>query len=57
MTLRDIIGALNIQINYKCHVALESIKETLIKYTRLYSDFPILQIYIFLKLGRLKEQK
>lgn len=50
--LRDIIGAIKIQIDCNCHVELEPIKETLKKFHKLKPNDPILRIDIYLETWR-----
>ncbi|MBN9288234.1 MAG: hypothetical protein BGO43_09685 [Gammaproteobacteria bacterium 39-13] len=55
MALRDIIGALKIQIDCNCHVELEPIKETLKKYSQLYPDCNIFKIDIYAESWKVKK--
>jgi len=47
--LRDIIGALKIQIDCNCHVELGPIKETLQDFHLLKPSFPILRIDVYIE--------
>ncbi len=55
MALRDIIGALKIQIDCNCHVELEPLRETLQNYVKLYPDYPILKIDIYAESWKVKK--
>ena len=47
--LRDIIGAIKIQLDCNCHVELDPLKETLMNYHKLKPDAFILRIDIYIE--------
>ncbi len=47
--LRDIIGALKIQIDCNCHVELDPLKKTLKNFHKLKPDVPIFRIDIYIE--------